>query len=63
MFGNVSWGGDTKVEGVEHVEGSGGCIDTQNFSMQVMALSARYVNKQECQSIYKSMASACKTIV
>ena len=23
MVGNVSWGGDTMVEGVEHVEGSG----------------------------------------
>ena len=26
MVGNVSWGGDTLVEGVEHVEGSGECI-------------------------------------
>ena len=23
MVGNVSWGGDTLMEGVEHVEGSG----------------------------------------
>ena len=26
MVGNVSWGGDTLMEGVEHLEGSGECI-------------------------------------
>ena len=39
MVGNVSWGEDTLVEGVEHVEGSEKCI------------GVLFVRKKRCKCI------------
>ena len=48
MVGNVSWGGDTLVEGVEHVEGSG---KYRYVSNNIRMLST-FKSCQKCLSIY-----------
>ena len=48
MVGNVSWGGATSVEGVEHVEGSG---KYRYVSNNIRMLST-FKSCQKCHSIY-----------